>query len=145
MSKESSISIKLYSENNLKSYTILDLLINFGWSCCIDNSQIYLPLNDNDEWNWLKEPFNFDNLKKIIISKSMADEVLGVKILWRESNNIGGILLIYPDLSVTFSLIGNRVEDQSGVTDFSWYIGKLIPAIINNNINIIEISCSEYY
>ena len=74
----------------------------------------------------------------------MVGEVIGVEILW-DGSNVGGILLIYPDLSITFSLVRNRVKDQCGVTDFSWYTSKIIPAIKNNNINIIEISCSEYY
>ena len=41
---------------------ILSILSSHGWNFSDSGHQVYLPINDNDEWNWKSEKLNNEEL-----------------------------------------------------------------------------------
>ena len=100
---------------------ILSILSSYGWNFSDNGYQVYLPINDNDEWNWKSEKLNNEELFDIFHIKSKLSEPIGVAISWQETN-IGGQLLLFPDGEISVLLNNNRLINSYGVTDFDWYL-----------------------
>lgn len=63
----------------------------------------------------------------IFIEKENSGEIVGVVMLW-ENTNIGGEFLFHSALNLSVLLSINRRVSLCGVTDATWYLERLIPA-----------------
>ena len=68
---------------------------------------------------------------------------MGVSLSWLDTN-VGGEFLIDQDLMISISLSNNRQINSYGMTDFDWYLSKIIPIFKKEKINIESIDFSQF-
>ncbi len=71
MSVSTSIDIHLSKNEKMHRQTIeiIKVLINFGWTLSNNGFVGYLPLGDNDDFDWQEEEINFETLTNILKKK----------------------------------------------------------------------------
>ena len=104
---------------------IIQFVLSKGWNLNVYGQMSYLPLDDNDMYNWQHEQINEEKLFKILSDKDGLKEPLGVSITWKDSN-IGGELLTLSDIEIMFSIAINRktipLTEEEVITDVNWYL-----------------------
>ena len=62
MSISASIDLKFlgYGSKQISIKKIIQLLLNFGWTLKDNGKVSYLPLGDDDNFNWLHEDINLE-------------------------------------------------------------------------------------
>lgn len=144
MSVSASIDIKL-SAPNLQQVDVLRLLLKQGWVIYDNGYKSFLPINDKGMFNWQWVPisqFIDADLFAILFIKQIFQELIGVSLSWKDTD-IGGEFLISDDLTLCISLTNNRRINTYGLTDFDWYLSRIIPAIDRDEIFIEDISFTE--
>lgn len=139
MSVNASIEIKFYE---IKPIDIVVLLLKAGWVFNDNGLQSYIPVGDEDEWDWKWEELTDEQMLFILKTKQDLNEIIGVGITWSDSN-VGGELLLTQN-SLIFSLSNNRLIGDSSVTDFNWYLDKIVNVLKLNKIKISSIKCEEF-
>lgn len=143
MSISASIDIQLSNER-ITPIDIVSILINNGWTINDNGEKVFLPLNDDGMYDWHSERDITDNeVINILKLKDKAKESLGISLTWLDTN-IGGEFVINHDLLITITLSNNRQVNGYSVTDFDWYLSKLVPLFQKENIYIELISFSHY-
>jgi hypothetical protein len=131
MSISASIDIKLAAKtNSIKSHrAVIEILNNSGWKILNNNKAVYLPLGDDGDYDWRSEELDYDALMNIIEKKANNDEVVGVELVWKDTE-IGGQLLIFNSTELSFNITINRkyiyTDSLLNLVDVNWYIEKLI-------------------
>ena len=84
MSGSASLSLgcSLYSSSITN---IITLFNKIGWGF-IDNQMEYLPVNDNDMFDWQKEPLSLEKLFSVISQKQNIGEMIGVILYHNKSD-----------------------------------------------------------
>ena len=145
MSVEASISIRIKNTKTQKLATqteILEILINNGWKAIYPSGYVlYLPVGDKDMFDWQEEKINIPSLMKIVKKKEKTNELIGIGLIWQDSEIGGNVLLRHEKdmsekkiyTSMSFSLGGERKmlmnEDGFEITDVNWYLQRLLPAL----------------
>ena len=148
MGVSASIDIKIISkgEFNITSMYLIECLINKGWEIKDTNNKIcYLPLNDDDMFDWQEDIFSDTKFTELVFQKENIQEIIGLNIFWSNSN-IGISLLIYPNHEISLMLSINRVKINNAtedITDVSWYLEKVIPCFNTDNICIENIMFTQ--
>lgn len=140
MSKDTGLSIT-FADANDDSIQLIREFIAFGWTFNNCGNKFYLPLNDRDEFNWTIENISDDELFSILENKHTLDEMIGISMLWKESNS-GGEFLFYRD-KLIFSITVNRQILLDSITDVNWYLEKIIPCILKCQMTITHIRFDE--
>ena len=149
MSVSASIDVKFIT-SEAKGGSIVDIvkgLINNGWKLNDNGKVSYLPVGDSDDYNWVTDSISIDELMNILDEKERRNESIGVSLTWGDTN-IGGTLLIWDKESLSFNLsINRKMIDKSsiGVTDVSWYLGKLISGLISERLKVVSFSFQQLY
>ena len=144
MSVSASIDIEL-SAPNLQQVDVLRLLLKQGWVIYDNGYKSFLPINDKGMFNWQWVPisqFTDADLFAILSIKQSFQELIGVSLSWKDTD-IGGEFLISDDLTLCISLSNNRRINTYGLTDFDWYLSRIIPAIYIDEVFIEDISFTE--
>lgn len=145
MSIDSTISIKL--TNKISAVEIIKSLMTYGWTLNDYGKVSYLPLGDNDDFNWQSENISIDTLFDIVRNKELLGEMVGVMLTWEDSL-IGGSFLFDNDKSFTFNICINRKiiigYDDYNMTNVSWYIERLIPAINSDRIKVEAFTYQQF-
>ena len=106
------IKFSKYQGANVSATTIIQLLLDFGWTL---NNMSHLP----------------------IANKENQNEPVEVTLTWQDTN-IGGKLLIYPDRTLSLDLCINQkmILDPNGidVPDVNWYFTRLLPAFVHKDL-----------
>ena len=136
MSISAAITLTIVKKSKKMTWVdIIQLLLDNGWSINDHGMMSYLPLHDNDMFDWQREPINNEKLITILTEKETLREQLGVCITWKDTN-IGGSLLAFSDDQVLFSIDINRqtmqVDKKDIVTDVNWYLSKINPILLQN-------------
>ena len=148
MAVTATIDIKLNSKlGNFSRINIIHAFINYGWSLN-DNGRIsYLPINDNDEYNWQNDKLNEQEIFRILSAKEKNNEIIGIVMTW-ENLNIGGNLLVFESGNISFIISINRKlidsRENCVFTDVNWYLDKLIPALEKEKFQIESLCFNEY-
>ncbi|WP_201586081.1 hypothetical protein [Psychrobacter jeotgali] len=143
MSVSASIDISL-SEENIDPVTVFRYLLNHGWRIEDNGNKVFLPLHDDDMFDWQSSTDIEDcEIFNILIRKNNFKETLGVSLSWLDTN-VGGEFLIDQDLMISISLSNNRQINSYGMTDFDWYLSKIIPVFKKEKINIESIDFSQF-
>ena len=129
MSVSASITWTLHKDRaEITWVKIINFMLASGWSINDHGQMTYLPLNDNDMYDWQREPINEKRLFEILSNKESLKEPLGVCITWQNSN-IGGALLTLNENELLFSITINRKTiplcDGKVITDVNWYLLNL--------------------
>ena len=90
------------------------------------------------ESNHLSDQSIFDILKQ----KQRLNENLSIVMTWKHSN-IGFIFFGQSNLKFTLLLNVSRQITEYQVTDFNWYLEKVIPCLKQNDLSIIQLVCDE--
>jgi len=140
-----SASIDLVFDREVSPVTLIETLINFGWSVN-DNGHIsYLPLSDDDQFDWEWCDINrWSSVLSILTSKAALKETVGLALTWEDSNIGGEILILSDGRNICFSLTSNRKEiNNNSYTDFSWYLGKIIEPLCRSGFYPVKIECEH--
>ncbi len=145
MSIDSTISIKL--TNKISAVEIIKSLMTYGWTLNDYGKVSYLPLGDNDDFNWQSENISIDTLFDIVRNKELLGEMVGVMLTWEDSL-IGGSFLFDNDKSVMFNICINRKKiigyDDYNMTNVNWYIERLIPAINSDRTKVEAFTYKQF-
>lgn len=146
MSRSSSIDIRYYS-SVATSCEVLKLLLRYGWNLDDYGEITFLPMGDDDRFDWMSLPYTMDNQRhvlQLLEAKERAQELLGITLQW-ENSRIGGTVLFYPDQSFSFmATINRRTLPMLEVTDVNWYLHKLLAPLLENNVGVELIQWSEH-
>ncbi len=143
MSRSASIDL-LLKVINLSNIDIIKELLDYGWSFNDDGQSFYLPIGDDDEFDWQRVELSTSDLLSILRKKEHLGEVIGVVLTWKKTN-IGGEFLFRPDKSISFIISKNRkVLDKTKFTDVAWYMSRIFPAIEGVNAVIESASWEEH-
>ena len=144
MSVSASLNITLASRDNqpLSSRKIIDSLLNSEW-CLVNNNKIYyLPLGDDDDFDWQENQITKDNFFEIVKQKEDTKEIIGVGLTWANTD-IGVILLIHTNYQLSFSLTVNRKKLQGNITNFNWYLEKILPCFETSFMTVENFSFGQ--
>lgn len=144
MSRFASIDIVVSSPSKT-SVDIIKALLKAGWTFNDYDNVSYLPIGDNDDFDWQRKPASDIDLVKLFTEKDKLGEIIGVVMTWKKTN-VGGEMIFRQDNSFSFSLSMNRknLAQHSNVTDINWYLERLIPAISINEMVVESIKFDEH-
>lgn len=128
----------------------IELLMIHGWNPVNPDGEVnYLPLGDNEMFNWTHSKISVASLIKILEEKEHRGELVGVTMTW-QNTFIGGQVLLRREkemlqeetfISMSFSLTINRKiltnSDNFKITDVNWYLERLLP-IFNQGDTRVE-------
>lgn len=144
MSISASIDISLTRN---KSYSflatdIVDAMLSQNWKARKSNKICYLPLADDDLFNWSEEEITELELKDVVSQKENEKEIIGIVFYWGDTD-VGVSMLIFQDYQISFNLNINRVSvnllDKIDITDASWYLQNIIPCFNNEMFKIEDV------
>ena len=125
-----STSIEISLSEQISGMSILRKLVEYGWSYNDHGRVTFLPIGDDDEFNWQHVSIAKEELFEILDTKDKKGELIGIGMTWKETN-IGGTFLVHGNGTFLMSPDINRkvidVENYNSITDLNWYITKLIP------------------
>lgn len=130
MSISFSLNIKL-ENTTVQSKEIVDFMIQNGWSIIKEGKITYLPLNDDEMFDWTVSEKSLSDFMKLVDEKERINELIGVELNW-SNTNIGGHLLLYSGSDFSFQLNINTKYLQTGykIPDFDWYAKNIIGILI---------------
>jgi hypothetical protein len=101
-----------------------------GWNPVHDGSVNYIPIADNDMFNWTKEKLSTERLLEIAGLKEQENEVFGVDLYW-ENSQIGVTLLVFSHDEVSFCLDINTkyIDGDSLLVDYNWYAARILKGL----------------
>lgn len=146
MSRSSSIDIR-YHSYGITSCEVLKMLLSYGWNLDDYGEITFLPMDDDDRFDWMSLPYTMDNQRhvlQLLEAKERAQELLGITLQW-ENSRIGGTVLFYSDQSFSFMATVNRRKlPMFEFTDVNWYLHKLLAPLLENNVVVELIQWSEH-
>lgn len=152
MSIEASIDLRVTQlplRTLVSPIKILQKLLKFGWTLQHDGRMFYLPLGDDDMFDWTDEKMSVVSFMKILEEKERRNELIGVRLTWQDTKRGGNILLQNSENmskssmydNILFSLDANRkiLNDDKflKIIDVNWYLTKLLP-IFNDGDTLVE-------
>jgi hypothetical protein len=158
MSISASVNLRivhLKTKNILSPVKTLEILINHGWQISHDENIFYLPLGDNDMFNWTKSKISIPSFMEILKKKEEQKELIGVAMTW-QNTTIGGEILLYHaeemkkhqiHTSMDFCLSDRKILSDFGdfkITDVNWYLERLLPVFNQGNTYVEYYEYSEH-
>ena len=120
---------------------IIMLLNKIGWGYA-GNQMEYLPLNDNDMFDWKKEALSLEKLFAVISEKQNVGELTGV-ILYHSDSDKGITVLARNTKEINLSIDINRKTLEREYTDISWYITNIVAELEENGCMIEHLGYRE--
>lgn len=145
MSISASIGFNFYSSSvEITPLLLINILISNGWSLLDCGRKSYLPIGDIDDFDWqYSNSISDEEVIKICAIKFKNKEIIGLGLTWLDTN-IGGDFLFYPEGGLSFLLNVERIENSStALTDFNWYLEKIVPVLLKNDIHVDRVECSH--
>ena len=145
MSREAMIVLdcRRYSQNIAD---IIEIFRKTGWRVRNKNNLTeFLPLGDNDQYNWQTSILSDSDLTELILQKQNNSEKVGINLFY-EHSNIGISLLAETTSEIILSLDINRqtVSDSNNITDIGWYFNNIILKLHNAGCYIDYFQFSDY-
>jgi len=129
------VTIEKRGSESITAVEILELLTKQGWNINNNGNTLYLPLGDDDDFDWQEAVINKEELFSIIVQKEEQQEIIGIGLTW-ENTDIGGTLLIHSNNLLSFSLTINRKVLSNNITDVNWYLERILPCFETNLITV---------
>jgi hypothetical protein len=141
------ITLKKSEIEMVSPIKVIETFLRNGWKIRSNEKVTYLPIGDDDNFDWQTECISDEMLDKILRKKEEAGEIIGLAIMWKDTN-VGGTLLIWNDCGISFNPSINRKVLKEGTssnfTDVSWYLEKLIPVFNARNFTIEKLSFEQH-
>ena len=148
MSISALIDISLQIENGaaIKATEIVKSILANGWTIENKGRACYLPLDDNEMYEWIEERIGRNDLLRIVEQKEKAKEVIGITFYWQNTNT-GLQMLAFSSTEFSFNLNINRIKIKTGnmdqLTDASWCFERIVPCFDLEYIKIGRLSFSQ--
>ena len=151
MSLAASIDVKLVKNKDSK-FSIIEIienLIDNGWNMNDNGVITFLPLNDDDSYNWQRESISKEGAMSLLRKKELNNEVVGIALTWKNTNT-GGTFLFWNYSSFSLNISINRKvlkidEANTTITDVNWYLSRLLPILNRGNFRVESFSYEENY
>lgn len=146
MSREAILEINCsrYSERIID---VINLFDESGWKYYdLENNIEYLPLGDEDEFDWQKKNLSARELKEIINIKQDKLERVGINLYYKNSD-IGITLMAKNTEEIIIDLNINRKtvkDNRESITDIGWYFDNIIQRFFEKGCPIDSIKFEEY-
>lgn len=129
------------------SESIVDVLKIFqqiGWSIYNPHGKVeYLPIGDDDEYEWQCKEISEIELYNIIFKKTAKKEQIGINLFY--SNGSEGIsLLAYNTRQIILNITINRKTVKGKYTDVAWYLENIIYKLLNIDVRLLSYKIEEY-
>jgi len=129
------------------SKNIIDILDVFHridwWIYNTENEVEYLPIADNDCFNWKCEKISEEEFRNIINTKKRNSELIGLNLFFNNSN-IGISMLARDTKNITFGISINCKRLGNGCTDMAWYIENIIYKLVGVGMRIVSYKFGEF-
>ena len=136
-----------FSKTKFNAHSIYTL-IQSGWQTQIRDQKLisYLPLGDDGEYNWRYEDSDkWTTISSIIDKKLQLNEITGI-ILTFEGTQCDFVL--YPKDNKMIVGINNlgrkKLSNCSNITDYSWYLNRIICPLTGEMSDIVGIKCDDF-
>ncbi len=141
MAREASFTIdcSLYSSSIAE---IISAFNKIGWGYQGDVKE-YLPLHDDDMFEWQSETITIDELLSIITNKQECGELCGV-VLYHQGSDRGIDLLASNTKEIMVNIIINRKTICGDFTDISWYIENIIAKLEEKGCLVQSLEYNEH-
>ena len=138
------INCSRYSERIID---IINLFHELGWDYYDAEKTIeYLPLGDDDSFDWQKRSLSEKKLQELINNKQNAGEQIGL-VLYYENSGIGVTLLAKNTKEISLDInIHRKTVDKSreSITDISWYFTHIICGLKDRKCPVDYIKIVDY-
>ena len=146
MSREAILEINC-SRYSDRIVDVINLFNELGWKYYdLENNIEYLPLGDDDEFDWQKKNLSYRELQEIIDNKQDKFERVGLN-LYYETSDVGITLVAKSTKEIIIDLNINRktVENnRESITDIGWYFNNIIEIFCERGCPIDSIKFEEY-
>lgn len=133
--------------NDVPNYCeVIDVLRRAGWTPAFEGQITYLPLGDNDRFDWTAVPASEEPSVAIELQrKCESREMLGIVLVWEDSE-CGGEFLVFPDgkFSIILSVNRRSLAGFERSTDVSWYVHKLLISFEKSPLHIESIGWQSH-
>ncbi len=126
---------------------VVNLFNELGWKYHNEENNIeYLPLGDDDDFDWQKKKLFTDELNELIDSKQDNFERVGLNMYY-ENSDVGVTFLakntkeILINLNIRRKTIGDNNES---ITDIGWYFNTIIQKLEERGCPIDYVKFEEY-
>ena len=145
MSIEARMQLTLEPNSNDWQFQVIDALTRAGWNLDDHGRIMILPLGDDDDFEWTEHDPRNGSVRSVLRSKISAGEPLGITLTWKETQS-GGTLTIHQSGRLDFSASINRQCLQSSqASDVSWYLPKIVNAIVDTSIYVSSWGWTEIH
>ena len=97
-----------------------------GWDIYNSQGEIeYLPIGDNDKFEWMCEKITETQLYTIITDKVEKNELVGFNLFYKDGGE-GISLLAHDTKNILLDVCINRRRIDKQHTDMSWYLEHII-------------------
>ena len=129
------------------SESIVDVLKIFqqiGWYIYNPQGKVeYLPIGDDDEYDWQSDEISESELYDIISKKIARKEQIGINLFY--CNGTEGIsLMAYNTSQIMLSITINRKIVKGKYTDMAWYLENIIYRLLNIDVRLLSYKIEEY-
>ncbi len=141
MGRDASMEIS-FSRSFNKISDLIILFNEIGWNYYNENNKVeYLPIGDDDDFDWQSDTLSEKQLVEIIDKKEEEQELIGIHLFFKNSRY--GITLLIKDLGkVLINLNINTIainNNRNSITDFGWYFDNIVKRINE------KVGCLDYY
>ena len=130
-----------YSENIVE---VLKIFQQIGWYIYNPQGKVeYLPIYDDDEYDWQCDEKTESELYDIISKKTAGKEQIGINLFY--CNGAEGISLMACDTSqIILSITINRKTVKGKYTDMAWYLQNIIYKFLDIDVRLLSYKIEEY-
>jgi hypothetical protein len=145
MSHAAGINITL-SSSTKSILELIEVLLNNGWSVKDHDRISYIPLGDEDAFNWQHMAIAaWPKIVEVLKQKEENRELIGLVMTWKDANR-GGEFLFFPDgqlLAVSWSVNRKVLTHCADFTDHSWYLTRILAPLLKEGIVIESVQCYD--
>lgn len=146
MAREAMIELSCICEQKEIMY-LIDLLCDGGWTVYNQKNNIeYLPVGDDDDFDWQEDNITYEELRNIVEMKQQRNELVGVVLFYEGTSH--GIDILLKDLQnviISIDVNRNRIgEERDSLTNFEWYFSKLIMILNKDESLLISYKFEDY-
>lgn len=123
---------------------IIKVFQQIGWSIYNPQGKIeYLPIGDDDDYDWQCEKISESKLYDIISEKIASGEQVGVNLFYN-SGDEGVSLLAYNTNQIILGIGINRKTIANGYTDMIWYMKNIVYKLLDVGVKLLAYELEEY-
>jgi len=145
MSHAAGINITI-SSSTKSIVDLVEVLLHNGWLVNDHGHISYLPLGDEDAFNWQHAAVeSWPKIVETLKQKEKIHELIGLVMTWK-GTDIGGEFLFFPDgkrLAVGLSVNRRMLKHCADFTDHSWYLARILAPLLKECIVIESVQCYD--